>query len=623
MEKDIPIDIVTDRSAGCYEYSPLQQPQEIRYLLLHPGSGDDKIVCTLHHHVLQDEPQFNYEAISYAWGTMVKDHLILCNGRPLYITKNLEEYLRQTRLADQERTLWVDSICIDQDNDIEKGHQVRLMGRVYSSAQMVLITLGNDETRRKPAKEAASIISEVNQMVLRTLASPKCQDRDWDSFPFPPRNDPLLSDQRWESVAILVDQPWFNRGWVIQEAGLARDAKILWGSVEIPWIDLLRIYEWVYARAYIISSKFDVSIIYLHIDIYESRYIQEAKVFFSENSYYSFKTLHILNTSRGLDLTDPRDRIYAFLGLPGVTTDFKDIEINYKTDFLNVYHEFAISYITNTGDMNILENIQHTEATISTSFPSWVPQWQMRLCSIGISHIMDQPIVSSSHVASEGYSILDKDLLRVKALRIDRIKTTMTPFTVDTELQDIASIWKSITEQHDDLGYKSFSPLLAFQDTICMGQWEYAVDPSIYKGNKGAFMLHLTGDNALPDDPSLDLFEKERCKLDSDYEVVYDSVLTAVRSRRVVITDRGYLGLVPDIVREGDICCIIFGAKTPFILREAEDNSGHFKIIGPSYFTSTNSLQGSVIYPYTLGSGLGSNEDWLEWDLEEEDILLC
>ena len=50
------------------------------------------------------------------------------------------------RLLDRDRVLWIDSVCIDQDNRVERGHQVQMMYNIYSNGQRNLIYLG--ETNR-------------------------------------------------------------------------------------------------------------------------------------------------------------------------------------------------------------------------------------------------------------------------------------------------------------------------------------------------------------------------------------------------------------------------------------------------------------------------------------------
>lgn len=630
------------RTVRYYKYSRLQHPKEIRCLLLHPGQGDDKLVCTLRHQLLHEEDDdpsstspslcwpFShtkrlsaapYEAVSYVWGTSVTDHVIICNDRHLPITKNLDEYLKQVRLVDRKRALWIDLICIDQDDNEEKCRQVRLMGQIYSRAERVLITLGTDELSYSHAQHAASLVLETNEMVLKTLARLQCGEDDWGAFPYPAKTDPLLSDSRWASVAVLVEEPWFNRGWVVQEAGLAKEAEILWGGCQISWLKLLRTCQWLWMRAPSTSSEFSISFLQIHLDIYGSRYPQESHTFYLESTWYNFQTLDILDFSRSLALTDPRDRIYAFTALPGAIADLQHIDINYEKDFLHIYQSFACEYITRTGKTDILQYIQHDESSIAEDFPSWVPQWQIDLFLGDALSWSDGVIQSSSPLPPTLPIILDNTILKTRGIRFDTIKTVTTPFSEDPSIDEVAAIWQFIKEKRADaLIYDAFSILLAFYHTICMGENDTSLNPDMETANSGAYMLYLTGKDTLPDEPSLAPYEEQRRELDGEYELVHNFISTFLLSRRVVVTERGYLGLVPEIAREGDLCCLIFGTKAPFIIREAGD---HFKIVGAAHFASNRPLAEGDPIPYSLGSGYASSEDWLEWGLDEEDLLFC
>lgn len=98
------------------------------------------------------------------------------------------------------------------------------MGSIYRQASGVLICLGADE--RGHALKASAIIDEVAKMIQTTAA--KLDPFDWDTFPWPDLDDELLNDTRWGSLAILLQQNWFERGWVVREAAFAQKATVVW-----------------------------------------------------------------------------------------------------------------------------------------------------------------------------------------------------------------------------------------------------------------------------------------------------------------------------------------------------------------------------------------------------------
>jgi hypothetical protein len=58
--------------------------------------------------------------------------------------QNLFEALLHLRGKKETRILWVDAVCINQQDKSERNEQVRWMGEIYSSVQQVIIWLGKE-----------------------------------------------------------------------------------------------------------------------------------------------------------------------------------------------------------------------------------------------------------------------------------------------------------------------------------------------------------------------------------------------------------------------------------------------------------------------------------------------
>ncbi|KAE9379847.1 hypothetical protein N431DRAFT_290151, partial [Stipitochalara longipes BDJ] len=115
---------------------------EIRLVTIWPAEGlDAALKCTLNTTRLESGCP-NYEALSYTWGSNHLRRSIELENTPFYVTKNLEIALRHLRLPHIPRQLWIDAICINQDDDIERGEQLQLMRKIYTQADQVLIWLG-------------------------------------------------------------------------------------------------------------------------------------------------------------------------------------------------------------------------------------------------------------------------------------------------------------------------------------------------------------------------------------------------------------------------------------------------------------------------------------------------
>ena len=150
-----------------YEYEPLPDGRFARYLILQPGSTvADPLSCTLHTAHLDEFPSF--EAVSYVWGIPIRNRAITCNGKVIRITTNLDDALRQVRLTEKPRALWVDSVCINQADPKEKGYQVSLMEQVYKKSSCTLICLGASDHVHAPV--TADLVADVDNLIQEVCA---------------------------------------------------------------------------------------------------------------------------------------------------------------------------------------------------------------------------------------------------------------------------------------------------------------------------------------------------------------------------------------------------------------------------------------------------------------------
>jgi hypothetical protein len=136
-------------SAYSARHLPLDpESRWIRVFDLQPpssGNEEDPIHGQLRAVCLDDNP--SYSALSYAWGNPLPSRQVVFEaGQSLSVTENCYNALQQLRHSFRRRTLWVDSICIDQANEEEKSHEVSLMRDIYNQADKVYIWLGKGTT---------------------------------------------------------------------------------------------------------------------------------------------------------------------------------------------------------------------------------------------------------------------------------------------------------------------------------------------------------------------------------------------------------------------------------------------------------------------------------------------
>jgi hypothetical protein len=117
-----------------YSYSPLRsEHNSIRLLRLLPSEDDAApIQCELFEYTLHDSRSHHlYEALSYVWGDLADKRPILMHGHIFSVTVNLQAALLRLRNHAMQRVLWIDAICINQDDQEEKAYQIQAMANIY------------------------------------------------------------------------------------------------------------------------------------------------------------------------------------------------------------------------------------------------------------------------------------------------------------------------------------------------------------------------------------------------------------------------------------------------------------------------------------------------------------
>jgi hypothetical protein len=183
-----------------YLYSPLG-PDEFRLVRLLPDADEYAVIrCQLLVGRF-GEVDFLYESLSYSWGDPQATYVIVVDNVEFPITANLYATLRGLRQQDVVRMLWVDALCINQADVVEKSKQVRHMRHIFQQGAQVLAWLSDsDELMDR-------VIACLKNAV--TQGSPLfTQQRDIEGFL--QNNNVQMQD-----IFALLQLKWFRRLWVI------------------------------------------------------------------------------------------------------------------------------------------------------------------------------------------------------------------------------------------------------------------------------------------------------------------------------------------------------------------------------------------------------------------------
>jgi Heterokaryon incompatibility protein (HET) len=183
-----------------------------RLLLLHPGQHSDTIDGSLVLYELDSCPV--YEAVSYAWESYEGTLAITIDDKVLNITRNLRTALRYLRHPTDSRWLWVDSVCIQQNNLDERAAQVSMMRDIYRNAANVIIWAGPSYSKSDVILQLGNLLAEESER-SETI---KLDRTEWTKKTAESLGISLNAIRTINAeTGNFLERAYFTRCWVLQE----------------------------------------------------------------------------------------------------------------------------------------------------------------------------------------------------------------------------------------------------------------------------------------------------------------------------------------------------------------------------------------------------------------------
>lgn len=314
---------------------------QLRILTLHDGIIGDRLEGQVQEFSFSDAPP--YYALSYTWGDEPDLRPMFLNGNMRLIRSNLFHALQQLRLRSGSIHIWIDSICINQEDEVERNSQVRQMADIYRSAAGVMVWLGETE-----------FTSNLAMDLVEKIVQPKFS---WKGL--------WWKDYGFVALTQILERPWFRRRWVLQEAALSNNTTVYCGDRQIymrTFSDAVGLVRAKLSKTTPLDVQVNQSSPFAFLAIFrDSPAIRLLDII---ETVYRRSTLPLetlVDLARFSDTTDHRDTIYSLLSLAhSVSTQSMSlkstflIEPDYIKTVLDVYADFISHCIHQSGSLDII-----------------------------------------------------------------------------------------------------------------------------------------------------------------------------------------------------------------------------------------------------------------------------
>jgi ankyrin repeat protein len=564
---------------GLFQHTSLKGLGAIRLVEIQPSqNSEDFIVCHLKHSNLASRPK--YDALSYVWGDKSGQTSISVNGFKLGITDNLWSALYSLRHKTEPKSMWIDAICINQEDIEERNQQVTMMGDIYRNANHVCIWLGEE------SEDSHLVFEHINKL---------------SSNRHPDRGLRLYEGRTGEAFDKLCARPWFFRTWVIQEFALSRQATVMCGRDAANWHDFLSPMSWETEMSHPLIG-----------DNNRGRLNQLRHIGRMPGG--------VLGYSRSCYATNPKDRVFGLLGL----LDHLELKVDYNLELVDIFREFTRAIIESSWNIGILHSCG-TQRLVP-GLPTWVPDYSV-MNPIGEmdtdyniyeggdrEYILTETDGTQSVWKTSAYPHSNLpgikfhgSALTIKGKRVERIIAIGDELCATAEYAHGTDKFKQVIKGWESLATALLSKKRfrhrvsqAFLSTLTgddeaplanrpnkdwlgysnLWHWYRRFGSGVLREAEEAYAR----DNGLPFEwPIKDSDEEDE---GATVENLSNKISRASYGRRLFITDEGSIGLAAPRSRANDEMVYLPSGRYPFALRKRED--GDWALMGDCFLYDFN-----------------------------------
>ncbi|KAI1387626.1 heterokaryon incompatibility protein-domain-containing protein [Hypoxylon trugodes] len=556
-----------------------------------------------------------YEALSYTWGSNHKlQHIIVEHARPalatdnqfysaedpetlrqitafkLAVTDNVVEALRYMRYQTRSRLLWIDSICIQQSDDVEKSQQVSFMPVIYRQAYRVVVWLGPEANGSNHAIQALQYIgnqSEVDAHSASWIPSPDAVEFEWADTTVKLPYD----EDTWKAVLALLRRRWFTRLWVVQEIHLANTrpgAIIQCGFDFMEYVDLKR------------------AICCLEHRILPSEAVKQVVA-------HAWRLLRltrdgifrlVLRTVMvGRDCEDPRDKVYGMLGLAPRQLASK-IRPDYSATVMaaDAFRTTVLAHARQVERLELFDLCSLLGRNIGG--PSWVPDWTTSHRN-GSPWFLGSQFATGASRAHFNYDNSKPYTLEVLGIQCAVVSRVSEPLRSEPNSWDAVLHVRRWQPQHLDLDTALYEPTgeplrSAYGLTLINNRIKERWPQYDFLPSQDHWLKQDRNDALFGSHANLEFDEQRESRTRERVSTGIQYALRFCQDRLFASTHEGYFGLAPADTKSGDIVALFLGCPNPIIIRHKGGISS-YQIVGECWIYGLHDvikLLGPIPSPY-------------------------
>lgn len=286
-----------------------------------------------------------YEALSWTWGDPKQTDVLVLNGFQHRVSSNLTGFLKRYRHQRVQRYLWIDALCINQNDKQEKQEQIQIMHRIYAASTKFTIWLGE-----KPEE------IDLHPMLAHYMRTGLTKSE-------------TTPQRYWADIETRLDflcASWWDRIWIVQEVAFGipgkqpKDVQVMLGHVSECWSKLMKGFDAFFNRN---MEHYTLA----------RRYLTLREVPRHIRWRVSPNLIQLLVENRNRQCMDQRDKVFALLNLAESKLSTGVIlSPDYNLSLTEICRTVARAEMIRSQSLHILRHCGRPGPEMNCS---WAPDW--------------------------------------------------------------------------------------------------------------------------------------------------------------------------------------------------------------------------------------------------------